>query len=110
MNAAPARSRPLCWLALLAGLWVLAGCATVQGPHDPRDPWERYNRAVFKFNDAVDRAVLKPAAKGYQAVTPQVVDQGVSNFFSNIDDLRVALYDLLQLKFDKAARDLGRVA
>lgn len=97
-------------LALLAGLFALAGCATVQGPPDPRDPWEGYNRAVFEFNDAVDRAVLRPVAEGYRAVTPRAVDEGVSNFFSNIDDLRVALYDLLQLKFDEAARDLGRVA
>jgi phospholipid-binding lipoprotein MlaA len=49
----------------LALLLLAGGCATVPGPADPRDPLESYNRAVYKFNDTVDRAILKPVAKGY---------------------------------------------
>lgn len=97
-------------LVLLLCAAQLTGCATVSGPPDPRDPWESYNRSVFEFNDGLDRTIVKPVARGYKKVTPQVVDDGVTNFFSNIDDIRVTLYDLLQLKFDHAARDLGRVA
>ena len=97
-------------ILLLLSATLLSGCATVSGPPDPRDPWESYNRSVFEFNDAVDRAVTKPLARGYKRVTPEFLDNGITNFFSNLDDIRVALYDVLQLKFDHAARDLGRVA
>lgn len=97
------------WLLILLAFLSMGGCATVEGPRDPRDPWEGYNRAMFEFNDAVDRAVVKPMAKGYRAITPDPVDKGVTNFFSNLDDVRVALYNLLQLKPKAATQDIGRV-
>jgi phospholipid-binding lipoprotein MlaA len=87
----------------------MAGCAS-QNPkqRDPRDPWERVNRVSYNVTDKVDRAVLKPAAKGYKAVTPDFVETGIANFFDNISYPQVFLNDLLQAKFNSALHDTGR--
>jgi phospholipid-binding lipoprotein MlaA len=91
------------------GLAALAvtGCATVRSP-DPRDPWESYNRAMFEFNDAVDRGVFKPVAKGYRFITPKAVDRSVTNFFANLDEIPTAANNALQGKFTKSAQDVTR--
>lgn len=94
-------------LALCALL--LAGCATVpSGKPDPRDPWEGFNRASYKFNDALDRGFAKPVAKGYKKVTPRFIRTGVSNFFSNLDTVPTILNDVLQGKIKQAGHDTGR--
>lgn len=88
---------------------VLAGCATTEMvSHDPRDPWEDWNRSVQSFNDELDDYVMKPMAEGYQWIAPAFVDQGVTNFFSNVDDIAVTLNDLLQQKFEQSGMDAGR--
>ena len=86
---------------------LLEGCATVKTP-DPKDPWESWNRSVQSFNDGVDDYLMKPVAKGYQWVTPAFVDRGVTNFFSNIDDIGVSANDLLQGKFLQSGLDGAR--
>ncbi|WP_044874181.1 VacJ family lipoprotein [Pseudomonas sp. LFM046] len=73
------------------------------------DPWEGFNRAMFSFNDTLDTYALKPVAKGYQAVTPQFVEDGVHNVFSNIGDVRNLANDLFQAKFHNAGVDTGRL-
>ncbi|WP_118184230.1 VacJ family lipoprotein [Paraburkholderia phosphatilytica] len=95
-------------LALVAA-GLMSGCAT--GPNrTPGDPLEPMNRTIYKFNDALDRTVAKPIAKGYQKVTPQPVRTAVDNFFSNIGDLDNFANNLLQLKITDATEDLMRVA
>jgi phospholipid-binding lipoprotein MlaA len=90
-------------------LLVLAGCASVpSGKPDPRDPWERFNRSVFKFNETLDRAIAKPVAKGYVKVTPRVVRTGISNAYSNLDTVPTVINDLLQGKFRQAGHDSAR--
>lgn len=98
------------WTTLLATLLVgLGGCAT--GPDaDPRDPLEEYNRAAYSFNELLDRALLKPLAQGYNAITPDPVNKGVTNFFDNLHDVRSAINNLLQFKIGRAFSDVGRVA
>jgi phospholipid-binding lipoprotein MlaA len=91
---------------LLLGSLALTGCA-VNG--DPRDPIEPVNRAIHSFNEGVDRAILKPAAKGYQAITPEFAQTGLRNFFSNLDDVTVLANDILQLKLEQSARDFLRL-
>nr|WP_240610044.1 VacJ family lipoprotein [Halomonas endophytica] len=79
---------------------MLAGCAgniPVEDRH-PDDPWEGFNRQVFAFNEVVDRAVLKPVSRGYRTVTPQPVQTGVGNFFSNLGEIRTVINSLLQGK------------
>ncbi|HWV15187.1 MAG TPA: VacJ family lipoprotein [Cellvibrio sp.] len=73
------------------------------------DPWQGYNRAMFTFNNRVDRHLLKPLAKTYVRLTPAFFRQGVSNAFANILDVPNALNGVLQGKFSGAARDTGRV-
>ncbi|MDF9392476.1 MULTISPECIES: MlaA family lipoprotein [Methylococcus] len=75
---------------------------------DSRDPWEEWNRGVQSFNDGLDDYFMKPVAKGYQWVTPKFVDKGVTNFFSNVDDVSVIANDLLQFKLLQTGQDLGR--
>ncbi len=73
-------------IALLAGL-LLAGCATTAPPPEerhPRDPWEPYNRNMFKFNSAIDHALIRPLAVGYGKITPAPARRGIRNFFTNI--------------------------
>jgi phospholipid-binding lipoprotein MlaA len=93
---------------LLASL-ALGGCASTQGERNPQDPLEPFNRSMYKFNDTVDKAVLKPVAKGYNTVIPEPGKIMVTNFFSNLDDIIVTINDLLQLKFAQAASDGTRV-
>lgn len=101
-------ARPGAWrriaLALAVGA-TLAGCAT--GPN-PRDPYEKFNRQMFAFNDAVDRAALKPAATAYKQVLPTFVQTGVSNFFGNLSDLWSAVNNLLQGKGQDGMSDFMR--
>jgi len=90
-------------------LLVLAGCASIpSGKPDPRDPWERFNRSVFNFNEALDRAIAKPVAKGYVKVTPRVIRTGISNAYSNLDTVPTVINDLLQGKFRQAGHDSAR--
>ena len=84
---------------------MIGGCAA--GPN-PRDPLEPANRKIFAFNEAVDRALLKPVAKGYVAVVPQLARRGVTNFFNNIGVLITTLNDALQLKGSKVPLDIAR--
>jgi len=86
---------------------LLTGCATTPAA-DPQDPWENWNRGVQSFNDGVDDYVMKPVAKGYRWLTPDFVDQAVTNFFSNIADIRVTINDALQGKFQQGAEDGAR--
>lgn len=91
---------------LLSCLLVMlsTGCAT----QSSKDPLEPINRGVYKFNDVTDKALLKPVATAYKAVTPSPVRKGVSNFFSNLGSIRSVLNNLLQLKFANAFSEAGR--
>ncbi|GGJ78848.1 MlaA family lipoprotein [Pseudomonas matsuisoli] len=72
------------------------------------DPWESVNRPIFTFNDTLDTYALKPIAQGYQKVTPQFVEDGVSNFFGNLGEVRNLLNNVLQAKFHDAGVDTSR--
>lgn len=72
------------------------------------DPYENLNRKVFVFNEKLDTYVAKPISDAYLWVTPQFVQTGVSNFFSNLKDINVVLNDVLQGKFEQGLEDTGR--
>lgn len=98
----------LATVTLMLFMLLCTGCATLEGPPNPDDPFEGFNRAMYEFNDTLDIYLVKPVSKGYQAVTPDVVDKGVTNFFSNLDDILVMFNDLLQLKFGQFVSDSAR--
>jgi phospholipid-binding lipoprotein MlaA len=83
---------------------VLSGCAT----NNPRDPFEPFNRAVFAVNESVDKAVVKPTAIAYRAVTPTLVRTGISNFFDNLSVPATIVNSLLQGKAGDAAEGVIR--
>ena len=91
-----------------AVLALCAGCATVPNA-DPRDPLESFNRGVYGFNDALDKAVFKPAATAYRDVVPEAVRAGVSNFLGNLEDVWSFVNNLLQFKGTAAANSFMRV-
>ncbi|HEX4896652.1 MAG TPA: VacJ family lipoprotein [Solimonas sp.] len=93
---------------LLIGLACLLGACAHSPVDDPHDPYESWNRKVYGFNDAVDRAVLKPTAKAYVKVLPSPVRTGIGNFIDNVFYPRVIVNDLLQAKWRHAGRDTTR--
>ncbi len=93
--------------AMLA-VW-LAACATTPQA-SPHDPWERVNRGTQRFNDAIDRAVLKPVATAYRDHLPRVVRTGVSNLLGHLEYPTTIVNDLLQLKLLATIADIGRFA
>ena len=105
---------------------VLSGCATtattatpgagsadnagVTAAPNPVDPYERFNRTMFNFNDKVDQYALKPAATAYKRVLPSFVQTGVYNFFGNLGDVWTAVNNLLQGRVADGVSDVMRFA
>jgi len=91
---------------------VLVGALAVFGASlqaAEEDPWEGVNRTIFRFNDTVDTYSLKPLAQGYQKVTPDFLEDGIGNVFSNLGDVVVLTNDLLQGKVRDAGTDTSRI-
>jgi len=96
---------------LLVTVLLLSGCATKGPPSkEINDPLEPVNRALFTFNDKLDRYALRPVATGYKKITPPIIRTGVNNFFGNISDVSTAANGLLQGKFKQGFSDTARVA
>lgn len=111
-DISPSKSARLARRASLAGLVgtvaVMAGCATVANP-TPGDPWESYNRGMFAFNDAFDKALLKPIASGYEQIVPQPARSCVNNIFGNLADAWSAVNSFFQGRGHDFFNSLGRV-
>jgi phospholipid-binding lipoprotein MlaA len=127
------QSMEACRAGLLGFILLLAavGCSTApvqEGPVvepifpaskvlDPRthyasdvyDPWEGFNRTIYRFNYHFDRYVFLPAVNAYQAVTPDVVEKGIHNFFRNIVDVSTLINCILQGRPDTAVVTLTRI-
>lgn len=102
-NSSP-RHTPLAVIALCVTL--AAGCTMRVA--NPDDPLERYNRAMFGFNETVDRAAIRPVAEAYDATMPPPVRTGVGNFFGNVGDVWNGVNNLLQGKFREGLSDGAR--
>jgi phospholipid-binding lipoprotein MlaA len=99
------------WVGVTLMTLLLTACASIPpgSTADPRDPFERYNRAMFSFNKTVDDKVLKPVATGYVDVIPDLVRTAIGNFFGNIGDVWTAVNNYLQGKPRDGTNDLARV-
>jgi phospholipid-binding lipoprotein MlaA len=74
------------------------------------DPWEGFNRTMYRFNYRFDRYVFLPAVSAYQLVAPDPVEQGIHNFFRNIQDITTLLNSILQLNLEKTMNTTTRLA
>jgi phospholipid-binding lipoprotein MlaA len=114
---------------LLSLLW-LAGCSTTPEQKEPEvpamhsvedvvdpevnyvvdvyDPWGPMNRGIYNFNTQFDRYIFLPVVRGYEAILPNFAQKGVSNFFSNLDEILNFANSVLQLKPEAAATALSR--
>lgn len=93
-----------CSAALVISFYSSGVCANIES-----DPWEGVNRSIYQFNKKVDSAFVKPLAQGYHAVTPDLVETGIHNFFSNLGDVTSLANNLLQLKLDASLTDFSRI-
>jgi len=84
---------------------LLSACASTTRQVDP---FESFNRKVYTFNDTIDRAAVKPIAQAYVKAVPNPIRAGISNILSNLNDISVALNNILQGKLKNAFSDLGR--
>ncbi len=97
---------PKIFLMLL--LVLPAGFAVAEEQQKNIDPFEPFNRKMFVLNDTLDAWVLRPVAKGYDWVMPDVAQRGVGNMFANMYDVNGAVNSLLQGRFSRAAQCTGR--
>ena len=67
------------------------------------DPWEGFNRTMYRFNYRFDKYIFLPAVRVYEAVLPDFAEQGIHNFFNNIRDITTLINSVLQLSADKSA-------
>jgi phospholipid-binding lipoprotein MlaA len=100
---------PRAGVAIVAALG-LSACVTLPPNHvrNPQDPWESWNRGVYRVNDKLDRAIALPVTRAYVRHVPGGIRTGVSNFFSNVNTTAVMFNDALEGKFKYAGSDLGR--
>jgi len=96
--------------ALAVAVAMACGLATAQeAQRHSVDPLEPFNRGVYRFNDAVDRAVLRPVATAYRDAVPQLMRTGVSNFFGNLGDVWNLANNVLQFKLQGSAETFMRL-
>ena len=71
-------------ILIATGLILLLSACSPRSAAVLDDPFERLNRATHAFNKGLDRNLLSPVSKGYTAVVPDPVENGISNFASNL--------------------------
>jgi len=121
-------------LLALIGLVVLTGCSTApvqkgdeiiepvftadrilqedvvyQGEAIISDPWQGFNRTMYRFNYRFDKYVFLPAVRGYQWITPDILEKGIHNFFRNLGDVTTLVNSILQLNVEKTMNTTTRL-
>ncbi len=81
----------------------------VDAPLEIWDPWEGMNRTFYRFNSYVDRYFLNPAVDAYKFILPRFVRTGISNFFTNFDNIQTIVNEVLQLHPVSALQTTGRL-
>jgi len=89
-------------------LSIMVGCASVVNPSNPDDPYEGTNRKIYAFNNALDKGIVRPIAKGYDFLIPHPLQKGFFNLFSNLGAIPSVANDLLQADIAWALADAWR--
>lgn len=92
----------------LAATLALSLLAATPAAATEGDPWMRVNRPIFAFNDALDRWILAPVARGYDVVMPEKAEVWVTNFVNNLWFPVTFANCLLQAKPKEATQSLAR--
>jgi phospholipid-binding lipoprotein MlaA len=96
---------------LLILFLLITGCATtnnLSGNFNPDDPYEKSNRKVFEFNNKIDKLFLRPVTDFYDRATPEFAQTSITNFFANLDDIRISINNLLQGNVVESMSDITR--
>lgn len=96
------------WVSLCLCAWICCSSSAAYAVH-PNDPYEPFNRVMFKFNNFVDTIILKPAATLYIKIVPKPLAKCLSNAYSNIDNVPTVINDVLQGNFYQAVSDTWRL-
>jgi phospholipid-binding lipoprotein MlaA len=107
------RARAAFALLLLSLMANAATASTSEPParaYNPQDPYEKFNRVMFRFNDLIDKIIFKPVAKLYNKIVPTPIVKGISHMFSNIDTIPTIANDILQFNLYQATSDTWRLA
>lgn len=98
-------------MVVTAMVFLLFGCANKKlAKGEVNDPYQAFNRQMYSFNRGIDTIFIKPIAGVYHFAVPQPVRRGVTNFFSNINDINVTINKVLQFKIHDAVRSAVRFA
>ncbi len=100
--------RSIVLLGGFLGALVLTGCSGSSQRSEAGDPLEGVNRAIYNFNEGLDKKFIRPVAQTYVRVAPQPIRSGVTHFFDNLGSINVVANDLLQGKFRQGLRDSAR--
>ena len=96
---------------LLILFLATSGCATtnnLSSDFNPEDPYEKSNRKVFEFNNKIDKLFLRPVTDFYDKATPEFAQTSITNFFANLDDIRISINNLLQGNVVESMSDITR--
>jgi len=77
--------------------------------HSTHDPLENTNKVIHKANEEIDKLIVKPVASFYKKVTPDVIEIGLSNTISNVEDVTIGINNILQGKLKEGMSDFTRV-
>jgi phospholipid-binding lipoprotein MlaA len=72
------------------------------------DPWQGFNRSMYRFNYRFDKYLFLPVVNGYKFITPDFLEQGIHNFFLNLEDITTFFNSILQLNATKTVQTTGR--
>ena len=92
--------------ATLVTLLLIISVSSAHSSED--DPLEPMNRVIFGFNEVIDDNILEPVAEGYRYITPDPVEDSVSNFFNNLGEINTIINSALQMKLDKTISSTSR--
>lgn len=103
-------ARNIIQIFFVSTLLLAAGCASAPPEYvaQTKDPWEKFNRATFAFNDKVDKTVARPVARTYTRAVPQHARTGIHNFIENLGEPIDIVNDVLQAKGSQTLKDTGR--